>query len=116
MGGGHRPDREDIVTDIGGGARGGGCVGIKISHKEGMDVGRYVVAGLVEEVKRVSVGRFEIGTMFRGEVYSEDIEVMGLANGSTLNFDGEAAWVGPVAHGGVGEKVVGDENSNSAGM
>ena len=39
---------------------------------------------------------------------------MGLANGSTLNFDGEAAWVGPVAHGGVGEKLVGDENSNAA--
>ena len=64
---------EDIVTDMRGGTRGGGVVGIEISHKEGMGVCRDALTGLVEEVKRVSVGRLEIGTMFWREVNGEDI-------------------------------------------
>ena len=50
------------------------------------------VASLVKEGKRVGVGGFEVGTVFWGEVYGEDIEILGLAYGGALYFDGEAAW------------------------
>ena len=53
----------------------------------------YVVTRLVEEIKRVSMGRFKVGTMFRGEVYGEDIEIFALSYGGALNFYGEATRI-----------------------
>ena len=97
--------REDIRADMWGGARGCGGVGIKFPHKEGMGIHGYVVACLIEEVKRVCVGRFEVGTLFQGETYSEDIEVLGQTYGRAFDFDGKATGVGPVTHSGVGEEV-----------
>ena len=81
-----------------------------------MCIGWDVVASLVKEGKGVCVGGFEIGAVFWGEIYGEDIEVMGLAYYRALNFDGDTAWAGPVTHGGVGSEVVGDEHSNAAGV
>ena len=54
--------------------------------------------------------------MFQGEVYGEDVKVLGLSYGGTLNFDGQARRVGPITHSGVWEEVVIYEHSNAARM
>ena len=58
-----------------------------------VSIGWNAIASLVEEVEGVYVGGFEVRTMFWGEIYSEDIEVVGLAYCRTLDFDGEATWL-----------------------
>ena len=56
----------------------------------------------------------EVGAVFRGEVYRKDVEIMRLAYGGSSDFYGQATRVGPVAHSGVWEEVVGDKHSDAS--
>ena len=97
---------EDIVVDMWSNPSSCKGVGIEVPHKESMGFGWYVGTCLVEEGKGVCSSRFKVRTMFRGEVYGEDIKVLGLSYGGTPNFDGQATRVGPITHSGVWEEVV----------
>ena len=70
-------------------------------------------AGLVEDLERVCARGFEVGTVFWGEVYSKDIQILGLAYGGTTYFDSQTTRVGPITHCGVWREVVGDKYGNA---